>query len=78
VVEDLLGPNLLIYTSTFFIKEPHSPTIAAWHQDSTYYGLKPKEETTVWIALTEADKDAGCSAVVPGRAPAASPRIASR
>jgi non-haem Fe2+, alpha-ketoglutarate-dependent halogenase len=60
VVEDLLGPNLLIYTSTFFIKEPHSPTIAAWHQDSTYYGLKPKEETTVWIALTEADKDAGC------------------
>ena len=60
VVEDLLGPNLLIYTSTFFIKEPHSPTSAAWHQDSTYYALKPKEETTVWIALTEADKDAGC------------------
>jgi hypothetical protein len=26
-VEDLLGPDLLIYTSTFFIKEPHSPTI---------------------------------------------------
>jgi non-haem Fe2+, alpha-ketoglutarate-dependent halogenase len=60
VVEDLLGPNLLIYTSTFFIKEPHSPTIAAWHQDSTYYGLEPKEEITVWIALTEADEDAGC------------------
>ena len=32
-VEDLLGPDLLIYTSTFFIKEPRSPTIAAWHQD---------------------------------------------
>jgi non-heme Fe2+,alpha-ketoglutarate-dependent halogenase len=60
VVEDLLGPDLLIYTSTFFIKEPHSPTIAAWHQDSTYYGLEPKEEITVWIALTEADEAAGC------------------
>jgi hypothetical protein len=60
VVEDLLGPDLLIYTSTFFIKEPHSPTIAAWHQDSTYYGLEPKEEVTVWIALTEANQAAGC------------------
>jgi non-heme Fe2+,alpha-ketoglutarate-dependent halogenase len=60
VVEDLLGPDLLIYTSTFFIKEPHSPTIAAWHQDSTYYGLEPKEEITVWIALTEANEAAGC------------------
>ena len=59
-VEDLLGPDLLIYTSTFFIKEPHSPTIAAWHQDSTYYGLEPKEEVTVWIALTEANEAAGC------------------
>lgn len=59
-VEDLIGPDILIFTSTFFIKEPHSPTIAAWHQDSTYYGLEPKEEVCVWIALTEADEAAGC------------------
>jgi len=59
-VKDLLGPNLLIFTSTFFIKEANSPTIAAWHQDSTYYGLEPKEEVCVWIALTEADDRAGC------------------
>jgi hypothetical protein len=59
-VEDLLGPDILILTSTFFIKEPHSPTIAAWHQDSTYYGLEPKEEIAVWIALTEASEAAGC------------------
>lgn len=59
-VEDLLGPDILIFTSTFFIKEPHSPTIAAWHQDSTYYGLEPREEVTVWIALTEASEAAGC------------------
>jgi non-heme Fe2+,alpha-ketoglutarate-dependent halogenase len=59
-VEDLIGPDILIFTSTFFIKEPHSPTIAAWHQDSTYYGLEPKEEVTVWVALTEASEEAGC------------------
>jgi non-haem Fe2+, alpha-ketoglutarate-dependent halogenase len=59
-VEDVLGPDILIFTSTFFIKEPHSPTIAAWHQDSTYYGLEPKEEVAVWVALTEASEAAGC------------------
>jgi non-heme Fe2+,alpha-ketoglutarate-dependent halogenase len=59
-VEDLIGPDILIFTSTFFIKEPHSPTIAAWHQDSTYYGLEPKEEVTAWVALTEASEAAGC------------------
>ena len=64
-VESLLGPDMLIYTGTFFIKEPQSPTIAAWHQDSTYYGLTPAEEVTVWIALTAADESAGCMEVLP-------------
>jgi non-heme Fe2+,alpha-ketoglutarate-dependent halogenase len=59
-VENLIGPDILIFTSTFFIKEPDSPTIAAWHQDSTYDGLEPKEEVTVWVALTEASEAAGC------------------
>ncbi len=59
-VESLIGPDILIFTSTFFIKEPHSPTIAAWHQDSTYYGLDPKDEVTVWVALSEANEAAGC------------------
>lgn len=77
-VEDLLGPDLLIYTSTFFIKEPHSPTIAAWHQDSTYYGLEPKEEITVWIALTEANESAGCMEALSFRGQPRQLRHASR
>jgi ectoine hydroxylase-related dioxygenase (phytanoyl-CoA dioxygenase family) len=77
-VEDLLGPDLLIYTSTFFIKEPHSPTIAAWHQDSTYYGLEPKEEVTVWIALSEASQAAGCMEALSFRGAPRQLRHASR
>ena len=30
-VEDLIGPDILLYTSRFFIKEPKSDGIAAWH-----------------------------------------------
>jgi non-haem Fe2+, alpha-ketoglutarate-dependent halogenase len=59
-VEDLIGPDILIWTSTFFIKEPHSPTFAAWHQDGTYFGLTPKTLVTAWVALSDASHEAGC------------------
>ena len=59
-IEDVIGPNILVWTSTFFIKEPHSPTFAAWHQDGTYFGLEPKEQVCAWVALTDASAEAGC------------------
>jgi len=59
-VEDVIGPDILCYTSTFFIKEPHSPQITAWHQDATYFGLRPHEHVTAWIALTDSAPQSGC------------------
>jgi hypothetical protein len=59
-VEDVIGPNILVWTSTFFIKEPHAPTFAAWHQDSTYFGLYPHEQVCAWVALTDATTESGC------------------
>ena len=64
VIEDLIGPYIIIYTSTFFIKESNTPTLAAWHQDSTYWGLEtPIDAATAWVALTEASPEAGNSSV---------------
>ena len=34
LMEDLLGPNLLHWISTFRIKEPKTRQHAAWHQDT--------------------------------------------
>ena len=59
-VEDVIGPNILVWTSTFFIKEPRSPTFAAWHQDGAYFGLEPHEQVCAWVALTDASREAGC------------------
>jgi hypothetical protein len=59
-IEDVIGPDILVWTSTFFIKEPHSPTYAAWHQDGTYFGLEPHEQVCAWVALTDATAEAGC------------------
>jgi phytanoyl-CoA dioxygenase PhyH len=64
VVEDLIGPDILVYTATWFIKEAHSPTFAAWHQDATYFGLAPHEHVTAWVALSDAGAEAGCMEVV--------------
>lgn len=64
VVEDLIGPDILVWTGTFFIKEAQSPTFAAWHQDSTYFGLEPHEQVTAWVALTDASRAAGCMEVL--------------
>jgi non-haem Fe2+, alpha-ketoglutarate-dependent halogenase len=66
-VESLIGPDILVYTSTFFIKEPESPVFAAWHQDATYFGLSPHEHVTAWVALTDASREAGCMEVVSSR-----------
>jgi len=60
VVEDVIGPNILVWTSTFFIKEAGSATYAAWHQDGAYFGLEPKEQVCAWVALTDATEEAGC------------------
>ncbi|HEX3882149.1 MAG TPA: phytanoyl-CoA dioxygenase family protein [Stellaceae bacterium] len=63
-VETLVGPDILVYTATFFIKEALSPTFAAWHQDATYFGLTPHEHVTAWVALSDASAEAGCMEVV--------------
>ncbi|HWD57079.1 MAG TPA: phytanoyl-CoA dioxygenase family protein [Stellaceae bacterium] len=47
-VEDLIGPDILVWTSTFFIKEPGSKTFAAWHQDGAFFGLEPHEQVCAW------------------------------
>ena len=65
-VEDILGPNLLVWGTSFFIKEPNDPAYVSWHQDSTYWGLSHPDIVTAWIALTVSDLPNGAMRVVPG------------
>jgi len=66
VVEQVLGPDLLVWSTTLFIKEPGDGRFVAWHQDSTYWALSEPEVLTAWIALTPATSESGCMRVVPG------------
>lgn len=65
-VEDVIGPDILIFNSTYFIKEAHSDMITAWHQDSTHFGLRPHEHVSAWLALSVASSESGCMEVVSG------------
>ncbi len=65
-VGSLLGPDILVWTSSIFAKSPASPDFVSWHQDLTYWGLDPPEVLTAWVALTESVPANGCMRVVPG------------
>ncbi len=65
-VEDLYGPNLLCWTTNFFIKEAANPAFVSWHQDSTYWGLDKPDVVTAWVALTPSNKSNGAMDFIPG------------
>jgi len=45
-VEDVIGPDILVYHSTLFLKEAHTPAYVRWHQDSPYLYLSPHLHVT--------------------------------
>jgi len=65
-IEDLLGPNLLCWNSSFFIKEAHDAGFVSWHQDATYWGLSTSDVATAWIAFSPANRVSGCMKFIAG------------
>ena len=65
-VEDLIGPDILVYHLTLWMKESQTDAFISWHQDSTYFGLSPAEHVTAWVALSPSSLESGCVQVVPG------------
>ncbi|HET6307216.1 MAG TPA: phytanoyl-CoA dioxygenase family protein [Rhodopila sp.] len=65
-VEDVIGPDILCWGSSFFIKEARNPAFVSWHQDSTYWGLDPADVVTAWVALSDSTAANGAMRVIPG------------
>jgi ectoine hydroxylase-related dioxygenase (phytanoyl-CoA dioxygenase family) len=65
-VEDLIGPDIRLFHLTAWPKDAGSGAYVSWHQDATYFALKPACHVTAWVALTDAPVEAGCMEVVPG------------
>lgn len=68
-VESVLGPDILLWDSSFVIKEPRSDGYVSWHQDLTYWGLDMESDddlVSAWVALTPATTSNGCMQFVRG------------
>ena len=67
VVEGILGPDVLLYSTEFLIKEPHTKHVVTMHQDLAYWGLGEIDGIlTAWLALTPATPQSGCMDFVKG------------
>ena len=64
-IADVLGPNVLLWSMDWFIKEP-GPAFVTYHQDATYWGLEPHHVATAWLALSDASAVTGPMRFVPG------------
>jgi ectoine hydroxylase-related dioxygenase (phytanoyl-CoA dioxygenase family) len=65
-VEDIIGPDILVWSTDWWIKEANSPQFVSWHQDSQYWGLDTDKLVTVWIAFSPSTIQSGCMRVLPG------------
>jgi hypothetical protein len=65
-VEDLIGPDILLFGASIFAKAGQDRSYVSWHQDSAYFGLDPHEEVTAWVAFTPSNELNGGLQVLPG------------
>ncbi len=67
LVEPLLGPDILLFSTHFICKPRGDGRRVPWHEDSAYWRalLDPMEVATVWLALDPSTVKNGCMYVIP-------------
>ncbi len=65
-VEQLTGPDLILWNALMFYKRAVAGPSAPWHRDGFGYPIDPIATTSVWIAVTPSTVDNGCLRVIPG------------
>src|SRR5262249_59146986 len=65
-VEDVLGPDVLCWNTSFFTKAARSRGFVSWDQDAIYWGLSEADVVTAWVAFTESTPANGNMRVIPG------------
>ena len=66
MVEQLIGPDFLLWGMTFFGKPASTGKPIPWHQDGDYWPIRPLANISVWIAMDECTVENGCLRYIPG------------
>jgi non-haem Fe2+, alpha-ketoglutarate-dependent halogenase len=65
-VESLIGKNILVCSTTLFIKNANQEGFVSYHQDAKYIGLEPHNWVSAWVAITDSNEENGCMRMWPG------------
>lgn len=67
IVQELIGPNILLWNAFLPVKPPHSTGKFDWHQDATYWPVSPANEiVSFWVALSSVNQSNGGMQMVKG------------
>ncbi len=66
MVAQVIGPDIILWNSSFFSKPAVNGKKTPWHQDGEYWPLRPLATCTVWLAIDDATVENGCLKFMPG------------
>lgn len=66
LVEQLIGPDIILWGCALFAKPPGFGMEVPWHQDGHYWPIRPLSAMTVWIAIDDSTPENGCMRYIPG------------
>ena len=64
-VEQLIGPDIILWGCHVFCKPAGDGHETPWHQDGHYWPIRPLATCTVWVALDASTTKNGCLRVIP-------------
>jgi non-heme Fe2+,alpha-ketoglutarate-dependent halogenase len=65
-IEDLIGPDILVFSTAFFTKNARDSAYVPWHQDNVYADFEGGRQVRAWVAFTDSHPGNGCMRAIPG------------
>jgi ectoine hydroxylase-related dioxygenase (phytanoyl-CoA dioxygenase family) len=66
MVEQVLGPDLILWITRILCKPPVKGREVPWHQDGEYWPMRPLATCSVWVAIDPVSTANGCMRFIPG------------
>ena len=66
LVQDLIGPNIMLFHDQALFKPAHTGGAVFWHQDNAYWKCRPATLISCWLTLDDVDQENGAMQVIPG------------
>lgn len=66
IVEQILGPDIILWGSQIFCKPAGTGMSVPWHQDGHFWPIRPLATCSIWIAIDDVTLENGAMQFIPG------------